>query len=212
MNFFKNKRVLVTAGPTWVPIDDVRVISNIATGETGILLARGLQGLGAKVTLLLGPVESSGVGKKIRLIRFRFFEELKNEIIKELRSNRYELVIHNAAVADFEPQRIVQGKLDSGSPYLLKLKPLPKIILLFRRYAPRAKIIMFKLESCVSDNILIQRAKTALLKAGADFIVANRINPYQAFIIDRKGRIARARTKGELVNKLLKPIELTADN
>ena len=51
----KNKRILITAGPTWVAIDSVRVISNIATGETGILLAKRLSLQGAKVTLALGP-------------------------------------------------------------------------------------------------------------------------------------------------------------
>ena len=55
----KNKKVLITAGPTWVPIDNVRVISNTATGETGILLSEKLKNLGAKVTLLLGPTNLS---------------------------------------------------------------------------------------------------------------------------------------------------------
>ncbi|MDI6605541.1 MAG: phosphopantothenoylcysteine decarboxylase [Candidatus Omnitrophota bacterium] len=204
---FKNKKVLITSGPTWVPIDDVRVISNIATGETGILLADSLQRLGAKVTLLLGPVESSAASGKIKLIRFRFFEELKNKIIRELRLGKYDLVIHNAAVADFKAQRTAKGKLDSGKSYLLKLKPLPKITLLIRRYAPGAKIIIFKLESGVCDNILIQRAGRALINAAADFIVANRITPYRAFIMDRKGCIAKATSKGELVRRLLRSIK-----
>ncbi len=51
------KRILITAGPTWVPIDNVRVISNIATGTTGVLLAWQTSAQGAKVTLVLGPCE-----------------------------------------------------------------------------------------------------------------------------------------------------------
>ncbi|MFH0762984.1 MAG: phosphopantothenoylcysteine decarboxylase [Candidatus Omnitrophota bacterium] len=209
---FKDKKILITAGPTWVPIDSVRVISNIATGQTGILLANSLQRLGAKVTLLLGPVESSGPGEKIKLLRFRFFGELKNKIIKELRSARYDLIIHNAAVADFKPQYTSKGKLGSAKQQVLKLKPLPKIIPLLGRYAPKAKIIIFKLEPGVSDNILVCRGRAALIKAGADFIVANRITPYRAFIIDKKGCIAKAESKRELADKLLNSIKLITHN
>ena len=47
----KNKRVLITAGPTWVKIDKVRVISNTASGKTGLLFADAFKRLGSKVTL-----------------------------------------------------------------------------------------------------------------------------------------------------------------
>ncbi|MBU1999188.1 MAG: phosphopantothenoylcysteine decarboxylase, partial [Candidatus Omnitrophica bacterium] len=67
----KNKKILITAGPTWVPVDDVRVISNSASGETGILLAKRLSGQGAKVTLLLGPIGNYNPDKKIKLVLFR---------------------------------------------------------------------------------------------------------------------------------------------
>ena len=67
-------RVLITAGPTWVAIDNVRVISNIATGETGKILAEKLASMGAKVTLLIGPGDLCCLKKNIRLIRFKFFE------------------------------------------------------------------------------------------------------------------------------------------
>ena len=68
----KNKNILITAGPTWVPIDRVRVISNIATGKTGILLAKSANKLGAKVTLVLGPVGEVGLEKEINVKRFYF--------------------------------------------------------------------------------------------------------------------------------------------
>ena len=66
---------------------------------------------------------------------------------------------------------------------------------------------MFKLEPGVSDNILVRRGRAALIKAGADFIVANRITPYRAFIIDRKGCIAMAKSKNELADRLLRSIK-----
>jgi len=53
----KNKRILITCGPTWVPIDGMRVISNRSSGQLGQTIAQDLTKAGAKVTLLEGPVE-----------------------------------------------------------------------------------------------------------------------------------------------------------
>ncbi|MEK6715423.1 MAG: phosphopantothenoylcysteine decarboxylase [Candidatus Omnitrophota bacterium] len=186
----KNKKILITAGPTWIPIDSVRVISNIATGETGVLLAKGAAKKGAKVTLVLGPIPNAvSLRRPIKVIRFKFFDELKKIIISELKSHRYDAVIHSAAVSDFKPEKITSGKIISGKIYNLKLLPLPKIIDDVRKLAPRAKLVMFKLEPKVSESILIKRARSTLAKVGADFAVANRINPYRAHIIDRRGKI-----------------------
>lgn len=210
----KNKRILITAGPTWVPIDSVRVISNIATGETGILLARQAKKLGTEVTLFLGPVSNialSHLDKAIRIQRFKFFDELKEKIIEELRTKEYDVIIHNAAVSDFKPGRF-KGKIDSDGVYDLKLKPLPKIIRHIRHLAPKSKLVMFKLESGVSCATLIRRARQAQKKVRADFVVANTINPYRAFIIDKENNTVSVRSKTELAKRLFKIINLTDTN
>ncbi|MCX5702474.1 MAG: hypothetical protein NTW64_05855 [Candidatus Omnitrophica bacterium] len=205
----KNKKILITAGPTWVPIDDVRVISNIASGETGILLAKQAKKLGAKVTLFLGPVNDCCLENGIKLIRFKYFEELRNKIKKELHSDKYDYIIHSAAISDFKPADSLKGKISSKRAISLRLEPLPKIYVDIRRLAPQAKLVVFKLESRVPDDVLIESAKLQQYKAGAGFVVANRINPYRAFIIDRSGNIVTIRSKKELANRLLKIIHLT---
>jgi len=205
----KNKRILITAGPTWVPIDNVRVISNIASGETGILLAKQAKKIGAKVTLFLGPVNDCCLDESINIIHFKYFEELRNKIRKELYSNKYDYIIHSAAVSDFKPRQILKGKVSSEGGISLRLKPLPKIFRDIRRISPQAKLVMFKLESRISDNTLIRSAKVTQHKAHAEFIVANRLNPYRAFIIDKKGNAISVRSKNELANRLLKIIDLT---
>ena len=204
--YLKNKKILITAGPTWVPIDNVRVISNIATGETGILLAEEAHRQGAKVTLLLGPISDCCLDNSINIIRFKFFDELHKVVKKELKNKKYDIIIHSAAVSDFKPKRFFKEKISSDKVFDLKLKPLPKIIEDIRRLAPRAKLVMFKLESGVSDTTLIKRAKIAQSKVNANLTVANRFNPYRAFIIDREGSIVLASSKNELVKKLLKNI------
>jgi len=226
----KNKRILITAGPTWVPIDTVRVISNIATGQTGILLAEKLRSLGAKVTLLLGPVPnvvflhsvSSGsraevsasrrdastssfireretkaktafgieacyLNKKIKLIRFQSFGELKNLIIKELKYEQYDIVIHSAAVSDYKPSKVYSGKIKSGIKNLrLSLAPTEKIIDLLKRIDNSITLVGFKFEPQARKDILIKKTRELMRQANLDLAVANTIdkNKYRAYILD----------------------------
>jgi len=198
----RKKNILITAGPTWVAIDDVRVLSNVASGETGILLAKKLTRLGARVSLLLGPVGACCLDKKIRLINFRFYSELKNRLKLQLRSRRYDIIIHNAAVSDFSASRR-KGKISSGSAVSLRLRPLPKIAKDLKYLAPQAKLVIFKLEPAVSDKILLRRAIAAGKNTGADIVVANRISPYRAFIIGRAGKIIAAKSKAALAGNLV---------
>ena len=204
-----NKRILITAGPTWVPMDSVRVISNIASGETGILLAEKLSKEQAKVTLVLGPVERRGIDRRIRLVKFRFFEELKARLKKELSSKKYDIIIHSAAVSDFRPEQTVKGKFSSGKAYELRLIPLAKIVTEIRRRAPEAKLVLFKLESGISDNLLLRRAEAALADAGGDLVVANRLIPrYKAYLLDEKKIYFQAASKEKLAQALVKRLAL----
>ncbi|MFH1578056.1 MAG: phosphopantothenoylcysteine decarboxylase [Candidatus Omnitrophota bacterium] len=213
----QGKRILITAGPTWVAIDSVRVISNIATGKTGILLARKALSYGARVTLLLGAgagvcalsgnqAKGARFNKMLRVVRFRFFDELKNILSRELKKNAYDIVIHSAAVSDFKAKSKSKAKLSSGREHILKLVPLEKLAVLIRCLASEALLIMFKLESGITDKALIQRAKNAREKNRADLIIANRLNPYRAYIIDRNGIQTYVGNKKELSEKLIKQL------
>ena len=200
----RGKRILITAGPTWVGIDNIRVISNIATGVTGLLLARQAANQGARVTLVLGQCGQFNPKESIRIIPFCFFNQLKNILKRELQNAKCDIIIHSAAVSDFKPEYKISGKLSSQRAHTLKLLPLEKLIILIRRLQPKAKLVMFKLESNVQNQTLIQRAKRAGEEFGADLIVANRLNPYRAFIIDRQDNRILAKSKKDLVKKLIK--------
>ncbi len=142
----KHKRVLITSGPTWVGIDKVRVISNIATGAGGISLANKLQRKGYKVTLLLGPVAAGQINKKVRVVRYRFFDELKKALKKELRKTTYHWAVHSAAVSDFRPRQANTGKIKSArKKLLLELIPTEKLVCLFKKIQPKLKLVIFKL-------------------------------------------------------------------
>jgi len=182
----KNKKILITAGPTWAAIDNVRVISNIASGETGFLLAEKLNRLGAKVTLLLGPVGSCSLNKRIRLLRFCFFEELKSELERELKSRRYDALIQAAAVSDYRPRPPRRNKIKSGIKRLrLELEPAPKIINCAKIISPSLFTVGFKFEPQAGKAKIIREARALMRAAKLDLVVANTISKkdYRAHIV-----------------------------
>ncbi|MFA4888683.1 MAG: phosphopantothenoylcysteine decarboxylase [Candidatus Omnitrophota bacterium] len=203
----KNKRVLITAGPTWVPIDIVRVISNIATGETGILLAEKLLKKGAKVTLLLGPVNTCCIERRARVINFRFFDELKSCLKKELRARRYDIVVHSAAVSDYKPVHALRSKIRSSKKsWNIKLVQAPKLIEDLKTMQPGLRVAGFKFEPDLTHNALIKSGEKLLNNAGLDWVVANtnKNQSYCAYIIDNKRAISGPwRSKNDLADALV---------
>jgi len=207
---FKNKRILITAGPTWVPIDNVRVISNIATGKTGILLAQNLQDLGAKVTLVLGPAESCCLNKQIRLIRFRFFEDLRKIISAELKSKKYNILIHSAAVSDYRPKVKHNRKISSNlKQWRLNLVPTVKIIDLIRKLDASLYLVGFKFEPQAKDSFLLAQARNLRKRVKANLVVANTIDKkdrYRAYVINQGRRYGPISNREGLVRRLIKII------
>lgn len=202
----KNKRVLITAGPTWVPIDEARVISNVASGETGVILSEAFRRLGAKVTLLLGPAAACCLDKKIRLLRFKFFEELKNIITRELRSHKYDVVIHSAAVSDYKPSVVYAQKVKSGrKAWKLNLVPTTKIIGLIKKVDDSVFLVGFKFEPGASKSLLIKRTKELIKRGRLDLAVGNSINGsrYEAYIVSNHSIYGPLRDKARLVKKLV---------
>lgn len=205
MKKYKQKRILITAGPTWVPIDKVRVISNIASGETGILLAKKLIGLGAKVTLLLGPVENVSKSFGFKLARFRFFDELKGAIFRELKTKKYDIVIHSAAVSDYGPIKIYNRKIPSGIKRLrFELAPTVKIINLIKKIAPAVFLAGFKFEPGATRKKLLREAKNLIKVANLDLAVANTIDAkgYSAYILNNGVIYGPLSNKEKMVNRL----------
>jgi len=202
----RGKSILITAGPTWVAIDSVRVISNIATGETGILLAQRLQRRGAKITLLLGATGHCTLSKKIHLIRFRYFGDLKNKIADELERKKYDILIHSAAVSDYRPKRACKDKIKSGIKSLkINLVPTPKIINLIKKINRSLVVVGFKFEPSAAQNMLLGEAKKLIEQAQLDLAVANTVDKqrYKAYIISRNKIYGVFRNKSALTNKLI---------
>jgi phosphopantothenoylcysteine decarboxylase/phosphopantothenate--cysteine ligase len=208
----KNKAILITAGPTWVPIDKVRVISNIASGRTGLLLANEAEKLGAKVTLILGPIGEVDLDKKIKVRRFRYFQELYSLMRSELRQKKFDIVIHSAAVSDYQPKKELSYKLKSGiKGFVLEFETTIKIVDKIKKIAPKVFLALFKLELNLSKTKMIQLARKTMAAAKADLAVVNSFSDrsaYEAIIVDRNRVFCQASSKAELAQKLLHLISL----
>lgn len=205
----KNKRILITAGPTWVPIDSVRVISNIASGETGILLAKEAQARGFKVTLLLGPAGDCCIAKGIRVVRYKFFSELEDVLNKELRSGKYDAMVHSAAVSDYQPARISAGKICSDLKSLtLKLLPTPKLINAVKKINPGLFLVGFKFLPDAHKNALILAARELIAQSSSDLVVANTVSSkkYSAYLVDADTIKGKVGSKANLIRALVKEI------
>jgi phosphopantothenoylcysteine synthetase/decarboxylase len=212
-NSLRGKSILITAGPTLVPIDDVRVISNISSGTLGILLAKDALRCGLKVDLFLGPVGEARLKRSIRVARFRYFSELSDLVRESLKTKKYDIILHAAAVSDYLCKS-VKGKISSQKKNLfLKLRRAPKIIELTRRLAPESYLVFFKLEGRLTRAVLLKRALSAMKRVGADLAVANSFKEggYRGFILSSKGILAKASSKKALSSSLFRILKIKVE-
>jgi phosphopantothenoylcysteine decarboxylase/phosphopantothenate--cysteine ligase len=176
-HFFKTsypltgKKALVTAGPTYEPIDPVRFIGNHSSGKMGYALAEELASNGAEVTLVSGPVALHPVHKQIRVVPVTTAKEMYDACMAHL---DYDVAVLAAAVADFTPQDVAPQKIKKESADLtLTLKKTADILAtLGAQKKPRQLLAGFALET---ENE-IENALKKLKTKGADLMVLNSLN------------------------------------
>lgn len=202
----KGKRVLVTAGATREFIDDVRFISNPSSGRMGVELARQAWVEGAQVELVHGHVDVE-IPRQIHATETISLEQMRSKVLNE----KFDIILMAAAPADFGVKKI-EGKIKSEKKVTLELQPLPKISREIRKKNARAKIILFKAESRVSDKELEERARTLLLDCSADFVVANdvsregagfEVETNEVLIIEKGKKEKLKASKREIARKII---------
>lgn len=206
----KNKRILITCGPTWVPIDTMRVISNRSSGTLGQTIARDLVKAGAKVTLLEGPVAKPIESGSVKVLKFAFFDEFAALIKNELRK-KYDVCIHAAAVSDYRVKRPSRTKINSRLRKLkLDLVPTEKIVNLIKKSNPKLLLVSFKLEPNITRSSALIRSKELFQKGKSDLVVANSSSrkKYSAYIINKNRKcLAHKRSRRELSKALVKIVK-----
>ncbi|MBI3860233.1 MAG: bifunctional phosphopantothenoylcysteine decarboxylase/phosphopantothenate--cysteine ligase CoaBC [Thaumarchaeota archaeon] len=168
----KGKRVLVTGGPTVEFIDPVRVLTNLSSGKMGLSLANEAWRRGAEVCYIFGGDRFPP--DQIRSTHVRTTEEMRNAVVEELGSGRYDVFVSAAAPADFAPLSRRQRKLPTREGEItLVLKPTPKIIMEVRKRWPKVYIAAFKAETTGSKKELVAKTMEFRDRVGADLVVGN---------------------------------------
>jgi phosphopantothenoylcysteine synthetase/decarboxylase len=179
-------RCIVTAGPTYEPLDEVRRLTNFSTGRLGCELTNHLSASRHEVTLLLGEQATwRGECNAARTGSFTTTASLR-EHLQELAAESFDAVFHAAAVSDFTFGKIFRrngdglaevagaGKLSTrGEALLAELLPTPKLIAELRGMFSRATLIGWKYEVDGARETVVEKASRQIFENQTDACVAN---------------------------------------
>ena len=168
-----NKKILITAGPTYESIDAVRFIGNFSSGKMGFSLAKTAANLGAKVILITGPTSLNIIDDNIFVINVVTADEMFLEVKKHFKSS--DISILSAAVSDFKPKNRSKIKIKKQNLDLLSIDLVENIDIL--KYLGDNKsnkqiLVGFALET---DNEF-QNALSKIENKNLDAIVLNSLN------------------------------------
>ncbi len=213
-----NKKILITGGPTYEPIDPVRFIGNHATGTMAVELAKDLAGRGASINLILGPSTLTLEHENINVVRINTAEQMLAEASKYFPAA--DIFISAAAVADFTPVETAKNKIKkSGKALNLPLKTTVDILKTLSKNKREGQIIVgFALET---ENA-IENAQKKLQDKNLDLIVLNSLQDKGAgfgytnnrvTFIDRNNKMTKFELKpkskvaGDIVNYLIEKFD-----
>ena len=208
------KNILVTAGPTFEPIDPVRFIGNYSSGKMGFAIADELCSRGANVTLVSGPVNIAPQHPDINLIKVNTAGEMHAACLSHF--NAMDAAVLSAAVADYAPAEPSTSKIKKSKENLhIELLSTPDIAAsLGELKRPDQRLVGFALET--DDEVA--NAQKKLQSKNFDFIVLNSLKDKGAgfqvdtnivTIIDKHNNIEKSELKSkaeiaaDIVNKLV---------
>ncbi|WP_271856333.1 bifunctional phosphopantothenoylcysteine decarboxylase/phosphopantothenate--cysteine ligase CoaBC [Patiriisocius marinus] len=164
----RNKKILITAGPTYEAIDPVRFIGNHSSGKMGVAIAEKAALLGAEVTLVLGPSSVPISDKSIEVVRVISANEMYEAVHQVF--EQVDIAIFSAAVADYRPAQIATEKIKKKESTLTITLEKTKDILASAGLIKKQQFLVgFALET---QNELTN-AKKKLEKKNLDLIVLN---------------------------------------
>jgi phosphopantothenoylcysteine decarboxylase/phosphopantothenate--cysteine ligase len=177
---------VVTAGPTYEPLDDVRRLTNFSTGRLGTELADFLVQQGHTVTLLLGEQATHRAATRAQQLQMFTTTADLLERLKLLSRGGVDAVFHAAAVSDYtfgriwvrsgngEMVEVKSGKISTRDGVLLtELMPTPKIISQLREWYPQAHLVGWKFEVEGGREDVLDRARRQIAECHTNACVAN---------------------------------------
>ena len=164
----RNKKVLITAGPTYEAIDPVRFIGNYSSGKMGFALAEEAAILGASVVLITGPTSLKTTTSGIHRIDVTSADEMYQAVHQYF--SQMDIAIFAAAVADYKPMEVASQKIKkTGGNLNIALQPTPDILASAGKIKKKQFLVGFALET---DNELAN-AQDKLKRKNLDMVVLN---------------------------------------
>jgi phosphopantothenoylcysteine decarboxylase/phosphopantothenate--cysteine ligase len=167
----KNKKILITAGPTYEPIDPVRFIGNRSTGKMGISIADAFADNYAEVTLILGPSLYRPENINIKTIIIETADEMYAACLKFAENS--DVIIMSAAVADYKVKEVSNQKIKKIENSI-SLDLIKNVDILYE--LGKIKTHQFLVGFALETENLIDNAKAKLKKKNLDLIIANTTN------------------------------------
>ena len=211
----QGKNVMITAGPTYEPIDPVRFIGNHSSGLMGFCLAEAAARKGATVSLVTGPSNCTAHHRNIRRYDVQTAEEMYQQCMSLV--NEQDIIIMSAAVADFTPAQVAPEKIKKENTQLtLELVKTKDILAsVGKNKRDNQLLIGFALET---ENE-IENARKKLHNKNADLIVLNslrtkgagfRTATNQVTILARDGRefASELKSKQEIATEILQTAQM----
>lgn len=163
------RRMLITAGPTFEPIDPVRGITNLSSGKMGFAIARAAREAGAEVTLVAGPVHLP-TPRGVARIDVRTAQQMHDTVLPA--AARHDVFVATAAVADWRPATLSEQKIKKNGSKVaptFELAENPDILAAVARLPERPYCVGFAAES----HDLLKHAREKLERKNVPLIVGN---------------------------------------
>jgi phosphopantothenoylcysteine decarboxylase/phosphopantothenate--cysteine ligase len=165
----RGQRLLITAGPTFEPIDPVRGITNLSSGKMGFAIARAAQEAGAEVTLVAGPVHLP-TPRGVQRIDVQTAQQMHDAVLPQ--APQHTVFIATAAVADWRPASLSDQKIKKNgnkTAPTFELTENPDILAAVARLPKRPFCVGFAAES----HDLLKHAREKLERKNVPLIVGN---------------------------------------
>jgi phosphopantothenoylcysteine decarboxylase/phosphopantothenate--cysteine ligase len=171
----KDKKILITAGPTREPIDPVRYLSNQSSGKMGFAIAAASAHAGAKVTIIAGPV-SLKINKAVKRINVDTAENMHARVLENI--DACDIFIATAAVSDYRPKTMETQKIKKDAEQMaITLVRNPDILSDVAKRNPKPFCVGFAAET----QNLEHYARQKLVNKQLDMIVANPVDNGRGF-------------------------------
>jgi len=169
----QGRSVLVSAGPTYEPIDPVRGITNLSSGKMGFAIARAAREAGAQVTLVAGPV-SLATPRGVQRVDVRSAREMQEAVMAGVPSAQ--VFVATAAVADWRPDQAADQKIKkdgSGRPPALRFTENPDILAGVAQSERAQSGALFCVGFAAESHDLLNHAKAKRERKGVPLLVGN---------------------------------------